>query len=113
MRDSFNIDLVFPIRDDVSAWLMCIKGELLYDAGIINGSELNTVIERAAALMGKNLADWAHIAWRDINGAYRRVGLPERSSRNPAPDRGGNARPSAYPAQACSSVMLRCRHWRR
>jgi hypothetical protein len=49
MRENLNIDLVFPIRDDVSAWLMCIKAELLYDARIINGNELNAVIERAAS----------------------------------------------------------------
>ena len=49
MRNNLNIDLVFPIRDEVSAWLMCLKAELLYDAGIINDNELNAVIERAAA----------------------------------------------------------------
>jgi hypothetical protein len=54
MRDDLNIDLVFPIRDDVSAWLMCIKAELLYDAGIINGNELNAVIERAAAAIDES-----------------------------------------------------------
>jgi hypothetical protein len=51
MRDDLNIDLVFPIRDDVSAGLMCVKAELLYDAGIINVSELNAVIGRAAAVV--------------------------------------------------------------
>ena len=50
MHDDLNIDLVFPIRDDVSAGLMCIKAELLYDAGIINARELNVVIGRAAAM---------------------------------------------------------------
>jgi hypothetical protein len=50
MRDDLNIDLVFPIQDDVSAGLMCVKAELLYDAGIINASELNVVIGRAAAM---------------------------------------------------------------
>jgi hypothetical protein len=51
MREDLNIDLVFPIRDDVSAGLMCVKAELLYDAGIISASELNVVIERAAAIV--------------------------------------------------------------
>ena len=51
MHDDLNIDLVFPIRDDVSAGLMCVKAELLYDAGIINASELNVVIGRAAAMI--------------------------------------------------------------
>ena len=51
MHDELNIDLVFPIRDDVSAGLMCVKAELLYDAGIINARELNVVIGRAAAII--------------------------------------------------------------
>jgi hypothetical protein len=46
---NLNIDAVFPIHDEVSAWLMCLKAELLYDADIINDNELNAVIERAAA----------------------------------------------------------------
>jgi hypothetical protein len=50
MRDDLNIDLVFPIRDGVSAWLMCVKAELLYDSGVVNLKELNTVIERAAKI---------------------------------------------------------------
>ena len=54
MRDSLNIDLVFPIRDEVSAWLMCLKAELLYDAGIINDNELNAVIGRAAAAIERS-----------------------------------------------------------
>ena len=51
MHDDLNIDLVFPIRDDVSARLMWIKAELLYDAGIINTKELEVVTERAAAVV--------------------------------------------------------------
>ena len=47
MRDDLNIDLVFPIRDDVSAGLMCVKAELLYD----DARELNVVIGRAAAMI--------------------------------------------------------------
>ena len=41
LRDNLNIDLVFPIRDEISAWLMCLKAELLYDAGIVNDNELD------------------------------------------------------------------------
>jgi hypothetical protein len=47
-----NIDLVFPIRDEISAWLMCLKAEFLYEAGLINDNEFETVIERAAAAIG-------------------------------------------------------------
>jgi hypothetical protein len=52
MHDNLNIDQVFPIQDDVSAWLMCVKAELLHDAGIINAKELNVVIERATTKAG-------------------------------------------------------------
>ena len=40
MRDDLNIDLMFPIRDNVSAGLMCVKAELLYDAGVISAEKL-------------------------------------------------------------------------
>ena len=52
LRDNLNIDLVFPIRDEISAWLMCLKAEFLYEAGLINDNEFETVIERAAAAIG-------------------------------------------------------------
>jgi hypothetical protein len=61
MRDDLNIDLIFPIRDDVSAGLMCVKAELLYDAGVISAKELNVVIGRAAAVVdqaGKRARRW-------------------------------------------------------
>ena len=51
MHDDLNIDLVFPIRDDVSAGLMCVKAELLYDAGVISAEKLEVVIERATAMV--------------------------------------------------------------
>ena len=52
LRDNLNIDLVFPIRDEISAWLMCLKAESLCEAGIISDNELDAVIERAAASIG-------------------------------------------------------------
>jgi hypothetical protein len=51
MRHDLNIDLIFPMKDDVSAWLMCVKAETLYQAGIIDTNELNAVLERAAAVL--------------------------------------------------------------
>ena len=51
MRHDLNIDLIFPMKDDVSAWLMCLKAEMLYQAGIIDTNELNAVLERAAAVL--------------------------------------------------------------
>jgi hypothetical protein len=46
-----DIDLVFPIKDEVSAWLMCLKAELLFEAGIIDTDEKCTVLERASAIL--------------------------------------------------------------
>jgi hypothetical protein len=60
MRDDLNIDLVFPIRDDGSAELMCVKAELLYDAGIIAASEWKVVIGRAAAMVGQREGTESH-----------------------------------------------------
>ena len=39
------------MKDEVSAWLMCVKAETLYQAGIIDTNELNAVLERAAAVL--------------------------------------------------------------
>jgi hypothetical protein len=51
MRHDLNIDLIFPMKDEVSAWLMCVKAETLYQADIIDTDELNVVLERAAAIL--------------------------------------------------------------
>jgi hypothetical protein len=51
MRHDLNIDLVFPIKDEVSAWLMCLKAEALFEAGIIDTDEVSAVLERAAAVL--------------------------------------------------------------
>ena len=34
MRHEMNLDLVFPIKDQVSAWLMYLKAESLFEEGI-------------------------------------------------------------------------------
>ena len=44
MRYPLNIDLVFPIKDEVSAWLMCLKAESLFEAGIIDTDEMSAVL---------------------------------------------------------------------
>jgi hypothetical protein len=51
MRHELNIDLTFPIKDEISAALMCLKAELLFEAGIIDTDEMSAVIERAAAVL--------------------------------------------------------------
>jgi hypothetical protein len=51
MRDELEIDLIFPIKDEVSAWLMCVKAELLCEAGVIDTDELNAVLARAAEVI--------------------------------------------------------------
>ena len=50
-RRDLDIDLIFPMKDEVSAWLMCIKAELLFEAGIIDDNEMSAVFERAAAVL--------------------------------------------------------------
>ena len=54
MRHELNIDLVFPIKDEVSAWLMCLKAGSLYEAGIIDIDELSAVLVRAVAVLDQN-----------------------------------------------------------
>ena len=51
MRRDLDIDLIFPMKDEVSAWLMCIKAELLFEAGIIDSDEISVVLQRAAAVL--------------------------------------------------------------
>jgi hypothetical protein len=51
VRRDLDIDLIFPMKDEVSAWLMCIKAELLFEAGIIDSDEISAVLERAAAVL--------------------------------------------------------------
>ena len=53
MRHPLNIDLVFPIKDEVSAWLMCLKAESLFEAGIIDTDEMSAVLERVAAVLNQ------------------------------------------------------------
>jgi hypothetical protein len=45
MQQDLNIDLAFPINDDVSGWLMCLKAEALCEAGIIDTDEMSAVLE--------------------------------------------------------------------
>jgi hypothetical protein len=39
------------MKDEVSAWLMCVKAELLFEAGIIDSDEISVVLQRAAAVL--------------------------------------------------------------
>jgi hypothetical protein len=51
MRHDLNIDLVFPIKDEVSAWLMSLKAESLCAIGIIDTGEMSAVLEPVAAVL--------------------------------------------------------------
>jgi hypothetical protein len=53
MRRDLDIDLIFPMKDEVSAWLMCLKAELLFEAGVIDSDEMSAVFERAAAVVDR------------------------------------------------------------
>ena len=51
MRRDLDIDLIFPMKDEVSVWLMCLKAELLFEAGIIDSDEISAVLQRAARVL--------------------------------------------------------------
>jgi hypothetical protein len=51
MGHDLDIDLIFPIKDDVSAWIMYLKAELLFEAGVIDSDELSAVLQRVAATL--------------------------------------------------------------
>jgi len=53
MRQNLDIDLIFPIKDEVSAWLMYLKADSLYHAGIIDTDELSAVLARVAAVLDR------------------------------------------------------------
>ena len=46
-----NIELIFPIKDAVSAALMTIKADCLHKAGIINEAEKQHVHSRARTFL--------------------------------------------------------------
>jgi hypothetical protein len=50
MRRDLNMELIFPIRDEPSAWLMSLKAECLYKAGVLSESEKQAVQDRANRL---------------------------------------------------------------
>ena len=56
MRRDLNMDLIFPIRDEPSAWLMSLKADCLYKAGVLSESEKQAVHERANRLPTGHLA---------------------------------------------------------
>jgi hypothetical protein len=45
-----NLDLgvIFPIRDQASAWLMCFKADCLHRAGVITETQRQQVHQSAA-----------------------------------------------------------------
>jgi hypothetical protein len=49
MHHVLDIDLIFPIKDETSAWLMCLKAERLHESGIIDTECKSVVFARAAA----------------------------------------------------------------
>jgi hypothetical protein len=51
MGDDLDIGLIFPIKDEVSAWPMYLKAELLFEAGVIDTGELSAVLQRVAAAL--------------------------------------------------------------
>jgi hypothetical protein len=47
MQRTWDIELIFPIKDAASAALMVIKADCLHKTGIINEAEKHLVVSRA------------------------------------------------------------------
>jgi hypothetical protein len=79
MHQELDFDLIFPIQDEVSAWLMCVKAELLCEAGIIDTDGLNVVLARAAEVIDSAEGEPAAAGSRDrlsrLQSAIRRVAV--------------------------------------
>ena len=48
MRRELDLDLIFPIKDEPSAWLMSLKADCLYSAGVITERDKLAVQAKAA-----------------------------------------------------------------
>jgi hypothetical protein len=51
MQRAWDIELIFPIKDAVSAALMVIKADCLHKAGVITEGERRWVYSRARAFL--------------------------------------------------------------
>jgi hypothetical protein len=51
MQRAWDIELIFPIKDSVSAALMLIKADCLHTAGVINEAEKQYVYSRARTFL--------------------------------------------------------------
>jgi hypothetical protein len=51
-----DLALIFPIKDEPSAWLMSLKAVCLYQAGVISEAEKQQVHAAAAAAIDRKLA---------------------------------------------------------
>jgi hypothetical protein len=80
MRQEFDIDLIFPMKDEISAGLMCVKAELLCEAGIIGTDELDAVLARAAEVMDSAPGEPAAAGSTDrlfrLQSEIRRIAVP-------------------------------------
>ena len=51
-----DLTLAFPIRDELSAWLMSIKADCLFQAGAISEAERQQVQAQAAEMIDRKKA---------------------------------------------------------
>jgi hypothetical protein len=51
-----DLKLIFPIKDELSAWLMSIKADCLFQAGAISEAERQQVQAQAAEMIDRKKA---------------------------------------------------------
>jgi hypothetical protein len=56
MRNLAPLDVLFPIHDAASAWLMLVKARHLKSAGLIDEADYGNVARRARAVAAKRAA---------------------------------------------------------
>src|SRR5262249_48870934 len=114
MRQDLDIDLIFPIKDDVSAWLMYLKAELLFEAGGIDSDELSAVLERGAAALDRATNRAAEFPPRRLPPRPRRLAAWDLRRIGGMSTRvGGSFKPisSIVSAMICDIARLRNHLW--
>ena len=51
MHHDLNMEVIFPVKDEPSAWFMSIKAECLREAGLISECTKEVVLARASKFL--------------------------------------------------------------
>lgn len=51
MHRDLNMELIFPVKDGASAWLMSLKAECLREAGVISEGKKQVILARASKFL--------------------------------------------------------------